>query len=168
MTVHGTLEVVSNLYASAVYLGKGAGDDACLCINGVNYWASKNSMRMWQDWEPDEIANDLDVIKAHGFTFLRVCPKAALVEDGLRDVTASEHPFADGLGRRRAGEQLGEGGRGEAEGGRGLARGGELDGRRGGGILEGRLAAPRRQRGHSARPADGALKSAAIWYGDMI
>ena len=26
-----------------------------------------------------------------------VCPKAALVEDGVRDVTASEHPFADGM-----------------------------------------------------------------------
>ena len=43
MTVHGTLEVVSNLYAITssdvaefgVYLGSGAGDDACLRINGI-------------------------------------------------------------------------------------------------------------------------------------
>lgn len=42
---------------------------------GVNYWASKSSIRMWQDWEPGEIAKDLDALKAHGFTFLRVFPR---------------------------------------------------------------------------------------------
>lgn len=42
---------------------------------GVNYWASKTATRMWQDWQPDEIAKDLDVIKAHGFGFLRVFPR---------------------------------------------------------------------------------------------
>ncbi len=42
---------------------------------GANYWASKSSTRMWQDWQPDEISKDLDVLKAHGFSFLRVFPR---------------------------------------------------------------------------------------------
>ena len=42
---------------------------------GANYWASKSSTRMWQDWRPDEISKDLDVLKAHGFSFLRVFPR---------------------------------------------------------------------------------------------
>ena len=42
---------------------------------GVNYWASRTATRMWQDWQPDEIAKDLDVIKAQGFGFLRVFPR---------------------------------------------------------------------------------------------
>lgn len=42
---------------------------------GLNYWASKSATRMWQDWNPSEIEQDLDVMKAHGFTFLRVFPR---------------------------------------------------------------------------------------------
>ena len=42
---------------------------------GVNYWASKTATRMWQDWQPEEIARDLDVLKSHGFRFLRVFPR---------------------------------------------------------------------------------------------
>ncbi|MCQ2392055.1 MAG: hypothetical protein MJ240_11585 [Kiritimatiellae bacterium] len=42
---------------------------------GANYWGSKSATRMWQDWDPDSLAKDLDVLKAHGFTYLRVFPR---------------------------------------------------------------------------------------------
>ena len=42
---------------------------------GANYWGSKSATRMWQDWDPESLAKDLDVLKAHGFTYLRVFPR---------------------------------------------------------------------------------------------
>ncbi len=45
VTVHGTLVVTSNLYANAVYLGKGEGDDACLRIDGVTQMGTDKTFR---------------------------------------------------------------------------------------------------------------------------
>ena len=81
MNMKDKMKLTAILGAAMLALNVGAADapqpflpEGGLAL-GVNYWASKNSMRMWQDWEPDEIAKDLDVIKAHGFTFLRVFPR---------------------------------------------------------------------------------------------
>lgn len=58
---------------------------------GVNYWASKSATRMWQDWEPEEIAKDLDVLTAHGVTFVRVFPRW----DVFQPIWEAHHPWRD-------------------------------------------------------------------------
>ncbi len=41
---------------------------------GINYWASKNATRMWRDYDPEVIENDMRLLQQAGVTVLRVFP----------------------------------------------------------------------------------------------
>lgn len=41
---------------------------------GCNYWASHAGVKMWRDWNPKQVAADLDEMSAYGMTVLRVFP----------------------------------------------------------------------------------------------
>ncbi len=43
-------------------------------ITGINYWASKNAIKMWEDFDADSIEQDFIQIKEHGITHLRIFP----------------------------------------------------------------------------------------------
>ncbi len=50
-----------------------------LCKNGklffgLNYWSSKDAIKMWENWDAKEIEKDLKIIKEYGITHLRVFP----------------------------------------------------------------------------------------------
>ncbi len=50
-----------------------------LCKNGklffgLNYWSSKDAIKMWENWNAKEIDKDLKIIKEYGITHLRVFP----------------------------------------------------------------------------------------------
>ncbi len=41
---------------------------------GVNYWASHAGIRMWNDWRPDVVEDDIKRLQAHKVKYLRVFP----------------------------------------------------------------------------------------------
>jgi len=43
-------------------------------ITGINYWASKNAIKMWEDFDEGVIEEDFKQMKAHGITHLRIFP----------------------------------------------------------------------------------------------
>lgn len=43
-------------------------------FTGINYWASRNATRMWIDYDPDVIENDMRLLRDAGITVLRVFP----------------------------------------------------------------------------------------------
>ncbi len=42
---------------------------------GINYWASKNATKMWQDFDEASIENDMKLLREAGVTVLRVFPR---------------------------------------------------------------------------------------------
>lgn len=61
-----------------VALSPAAGAVGCLepgrIAVGCNYWASHAGTAMWRDWDASRVERDLDLLKAHGMTVLRVFP----------------------------------------------------------------------------------------------
>jgi len=43
-------------------------------VIGVNYWASHSGIKMWSDWNPEQIEEDLAIIKSCGMTVVRIFP----------------------------------------------------------------------------------------------
>lgn len=43
-------------------------------FTGINYWASKNAIKMWEDFDEASIENDLKLLNEAGITHLRVFP----------------------------------------------------------------------------------------------
>ncbi|MBQ9097872.1 MAG: hypothetical protein IJY50_00385 [Clostridia bacterium] len=72
-------------------------------ITGINYWASDNAIRMWEDFHPDVIEADFQKLAAAGVTVLRVFPlwsvfqplTAAYSNNGLHEYQFGERPLPD-------------------------------------------------------------------------
>ena len=41
---------------------------------GCNYWASHAGLKMWSDWNGEQVEKDFDLLAAHKLTVLRVFP----------------------------------------------------------------------------------------------
>ncbi len=57
-------------------------------FTGINYWASKNAIHMWRDYDPEVIETDMRLLSEAGVTMLRVFP---LWED-FQPITAFPTP----------------------------------------------------------------------------
>ena len=72
-------------------------------ITGINYWASDNAIRMWEDFHPDVIEEDFCKLAAAGITMLRVFPlwsvfqplTAAYSNKGIHEYQFAEQPLPD-------------------------------------------------------------------------
>lgn len=69
---------------------------------GVNYWASHAGLFMWRRWDEDVVRNDLDILLAAGFRFLRVFPlwsdfqpiqMLRGIEGSPKEIRQGEHPL---------------------------------------------------------------------------
>ena len=43
-------------------------------FTGINYWGSKDAIRMWEDFDEQSVENDLRLLADAGLTHLRVFP----------------------------------------------------------------------------------------------
>ncbi len=57
-------------------------------FTGINYWASKNATKMWQDFDEASIENDMRLLQSAGITALRIFPKW----DDFQPITAFSTP----------------------------------------------------------------------------
>lgn len=72
-------------------------------MTGINYWASDNAIRMWEDFHPDVIDEDMKKLASAGITVLRVFPlwsvfqplTAAYNNHGIREYQCDEKPLPD-------------------------------------------------------------------------
>jgi len=64
---------------------------------GVNYWASHNSIRMWEDWDADVVDSDFAKLAGCGVTHLRVFPLWPVFQP-LRIMWANLTPFEYRMG----------------------------------------------------------------------
>ncbi len=72
-------------------------------ITGINYWASDNAIRMWEDFHPEVIDADFEKLAAAGITMLRVFPlwsvfqplTAAYSNHGIHEYFLDGKPLPD-------------------------------------------------------------------------
>ena len=66
---------------------------------GLNYWSSRDAIRMWENWDSSVIEEDLKIIKEYGVTHLRIFPLWSYFQPiyALRsNDRIIEYAFADG------------------------------------------------------------------------
>lgn len=66
---------------------------------GLNYWSSRDAIRMWENWDSSVIEEDLKIIKEYGITHLRIFPLWSYFQPiyALRsNDRIIEYAFADG------------------------------------------------------------------------
>ena len=39
---------------------------------GVNYWASKDSINMWENWDAETVEKDFEKLSKHGINVIRM------------------------------------------------------------------------------------------------
>ncbi|MBE6702529.1 MAG: hypothetical protein E7585_03845 [Ruminococcaceae bacterium] len=72
-------------------------------LTGINYWASDNAVRMWEDFHPEVIDEDFRKLASVGVTMLRVFPlwpvfqplTAAYSNNGIHEIQWNEKPLPD-------------------------------------------------------------------------
>ena len=70
-------------------------------FTGINYWGCKSATNMWEDYDPADIAADLDAMKAAGVTHLRVFPMWAVFQPLTALYTTSMKPYEFRFGEER-------------------------------------------------------------------
>jgi len=72
-------------------------------FTGINYWGSKDAINMWQNFDPESIEKDLELLSSVGITHLRVFPLwpvfqplcALYGQESLYEYSFGEDPLPD-------------------------------------------------------------------------
>ncbi len=66
-------------------------------FTGINYWASKNAINMWEDFDENSIENDMRIMRDAGITHLRVFPLWPVFQP-LKALYGPDTPWEYGMG----------------------------------------------------------------------